>query len=480
MKNFKVSSSANGKVFRNGLYSTAILAAAIVLAVLINLLVGAIPKKYTEFDLSAAKMYTLGDSSRQLMQSLDQDVTVYYLCETGSEDAIITKLLDHYADESGHFHWEQKDPALYPTFAAQYGAENASTGSLIVVSGENSEVLNAAELYEYDYSDYYTTGAANVTFGGEKQISSAIYKLTAAAESHAYYTTNHGEQALTSTLTDALESQNLTVSALDLLSQTIPEDCDLLVINDPAQDFSGAGSLVDELGQLRSYLSNGGRVLLLTDSYYSTPNLDAVMAEFGLTRTEGLVVEGDTNHYLNGYPALYLLPDYASTEESTALDGVNTSRRVLLQMAQGITLTETEHVVSDALLVSSDSAYSKPEGYEMTTTEKADGDIAGPFTLAAYARNEDTGAQVIWVNCGNMDNEGIYQVIPGNVAFLQGCAASLAGQESAVLIDSKALEAAPLEVPGIAASTLGLLFVIVLPAALLAVGAVVVVLRRRK
>lgn len=480
MKNFKFSSSANGKVFRNGLYSTAILAAAIVLAVLINLLVGAIPKRYTEFDLSAAKMYTLGDSSRQLMQSLDQDVTVYYLCETGSEDAIITKLLDHYADESGHFHWEQKDPALYPTFAAQYGAENASTGSLIVVSGENSEVLNAAELYEYDYSDYYTTGAANVTFGGEKQISSAIYKLTAAAESHAYYTTNHGEQALTSTLTDALESQNLTVSALDLLSQTIPEDCDLLVINDPAQDFSGAGSLVDELGQLRSYLSNGGRVLLLTDSYYSTPNLDAVMAEFGLTRTEGLVVEGDTNHYLNGYPALYLLPDYASTEESTALDGVNTSRRVLLQMAQGITLTETEHVVSDALLVSSDSAYSKPEGYEMTTTEKADGDIAGPFTLAAYARNEDTGAQVIWVNCGNMDNEGIYQVIPGNVTFLQGCAASLAGQESAVLIDSKALEAAPLEVPGIATSTLGLLFVIVLPAALLAVGAVVVVLRRRK
>ena len=249
---------------------------------------------------------------------------------------------------------------------------------------------------------------------------------------------------------------------------------------DGANNNFTAGSLVDELGQLRSYLSNGGRVLLLTDSYYSTPNLDAVMAEFGLTRTEGLVVEGDTNHYLNGYPALYLLPDYASTEESTALDGVNTSRRVLLQMAQGITLTETEHVVSDALLVSSDSAYSKPEGYEMTTTEKADGDIAGPFTLAAYARNEDTGAQVIWVNCGNMDNEGIYQVIPGNVTFLQGCAASLAGQESAVLIDSKALEAAPLEVPGIAASTLGLLFVIVLPAALLAVGAVVVVLRRRK
>ena len=476
----KQSSSGDGRVFRSGVWSAAIAAAVIVLAVLVNLIVRAIPSRYTEFDLSEAGLYTLSESSRQVADDLTQDVTIYYLAQTGNEDQIISKLLDKYAAQSSHITWELKDPAVYPTFAAQYGAQDLTSGGLILVCGEQSKVLDTAELYDYDYSDYAATGAANVTFDGESKITSAIYQLTSGESRHVYYTTNHGEQALTSTLTDALESQNLTVSALDLLSQTIPEDCDLLVINDPAQDFSGAGSLVDELGQLRSYLSNGGRVLLLTDSYYSTPNLDAVMAEFGLTRTEGLVVEGDTNHYLNGYPALYLLPDYASTEESTALDGVNTSRRVLLQMAQGITLTETEHVVSDALLVSSDSAYSKPEGYEMTTTEKADGDIAGPFTLAAYARNEDTGAQVIWVNCGNMDNEGIYQVIPGNVTFLQGCAVSLAGQESAVLIDSKALEAAPLEVPSIAASTLGLLFVIVLPAALLAVGAVVVVLRRRK
>ena len=76
--------------------------------------------------------------------------------------------------------------------------------------------------------------------------------------------------------------------------------------------------------------------MLTTDSYYSTPNLDALMAEFGLTRTTGLVVEGDSGHYLNGYP-YYLLPDYATDTESGTLDGIDTSRRVLLQMAQGIT-----------------------------------------------------------------------------------------------------------------------------------------------
>ena len=456
MKNFKFSSSANGKVFRNGLYSTAILAAAIVLAVLINLLVGAIPKKYTEFDLSAAKMYTLGDSSRQLMQSLDQDVTVYYLCETGSEDAIITKLLDHYADESGHFHWEQKDPALYPTFAAQYGAENASTGSLIVVSGENSEVLNAAELYEYDYSDYYTTSAANVTFGGEKQISSAIYKLTAAAESHAYYTTNHGEQALTSSLTEALKAQNIDAQPLNLLTGTIPEDCDLLIISDPASDFAADG-LVDEIAQLQAYLENGGKVLLTTSGYTETPNLDAVMAQFGLAREPGLVVEGDAGH---------------------ALYGVNQSTHVMLSVAQGITITETDDVTAEPLLYTTEDAYSK-QGFDASSSSaKEAGDTDGPFSLAVWARNDSTGAEVIWIGCPNMDNEQVYQSIPGNLTFLQGCAASLVGQS--LLIDTKALEAAPITVPASASMTLGMVFVFVLPAAVLIAGAVEVLLRRRR
>ena len=476
MKKFKLTSSANGKVFRSGVYSTAILAAAIVLAVLLNLLVGALPKKYTEFDLSEAKMYTLGDSSKKLVQSLDQDVTVYYLCETGSEDAILTKLLDHYADESSHFRWEQKDPAIYPTFAAQYGASDVSTGSLIVVSGENNVVLDAADLYEYDYSDYYTTGSANVTFGGEKQITSAIYKLTAAEETHAYYTTNHGEQALTSSLTEALEAQNITAQPLDLLTSTIPDDCDLLIINDPTSDFASDG-LVDEISQLQTYLENGGRVLLTTNGYDETPNLDAVMAQFGLAREAGLVVEGDSSPALYGYP-YSLFPDYGTTDESTALDGVNRSTHVMLSVAQGITITETDGVTAESLLNTSEDAYSKLNFDTSSTTDKENGDTDGPFSLAVWARNETTGAEVIWIGCPNMDNEQLYQSIPGNLTFLQGCAASMVGQD--ILIDTKALEASPITIPASTATTLGLVFVFVLPAAVLIAGAVVVLLRRRK
>ena len=124
-----------GRIFRSGVYSTAILAAAVVLAVLVNLVVQAIPVRYTEFDLSEGGLYTLGSTSAQLAGSLEQDVTIYYLCETGSEDAIITGLLDQYAAAGSHIRWQQIDPAVYPTFAARYGAETVSTGSLILDAG---------------------------------------------------------------------------------------------------------------------------------------------------------------------------------------------------------------------------------------------------------------------------------------------------------------------------------------------------------
>ena len=59
MKSFpKDKTALNGRVFRSGLYSAAITAAVLVLAVLVNLLVRALPTKYTTFDLSEAGLYT--------------------------------------------------------------------------------------------------------------------------------------------------------------------------------------------------------------------------------------------------------------------------------------------------------------------------------------------------------------------------------------------------------------------------------------
>lgn len=477
-----------GRVFRTGLYSTALTAVVLAVVVVLNLVVRALPARYTTADVSVSGLYTLGEESQKLMRSLEQDVTAYYLAQTGSEDAYLTKLLDRYASASEHFTWQQKDPAVYPTFAAQYDAQDIGEGGLILVSGTDSVTVAAADLYEYDYTNYYTTGSYDVQFDGEEQITTAIYNLTSGEQSKAYYTTNHGETALSTTLTEAIRKQNISLQALNLLSEEIPADCALLIVNMPQSDFMAAGALVDEAGQLADYLDAGGSVLLVTDAYYDTPNLDAVMARFGLSRVEGIVVEGDGSYCVStSYSSAMwslpgetcLLPTVEYTEASGITDNL-TDTLVVLPIAQGIALAETEGVTAETLLSTSDSAYSKVAGYALETTDREEGDLSGPFALAAWAQEDATGAQAVWVSCGNLTADSADSAVNGgNSTFLLQCAAAMTGQSSDILIAAKSLEGNQLTISAATASLVGGAFLIALPAVILVGGAVVTLRRRR-
>jgi len=141
----------------------------------------------------------------------------------------------------------------------------------------------------------------------------------------------------------------------------------------------------------------------------------------------------------------------------------------MLSVAQGITIAETDGVTAEPLLNTTGDAYSKLNYNEAATTAKESGDTDGPFALAAWARNESAGSEVIWVGCPNVDSEQVYQSIPGNLTFLQSCAAALVGQS--MLIDTKALEAAPITVAASTSMALAMVFVFVLPATVLIAGA---------
>ena len=45
-----------------------------------------------------------------------------------------------------------------------------------------------------------------------------------------------------------------------------------------------------------------------TDPSVSTPNLNALLAEYGMSPMEGLVVEGDAGHHAQGYASATLTP----------------------------------------------------------------------------------------------------------------------------------------------------------------------------
>lgn len=467
--------AARRRNLRNGAYASVLAVVVLVLVILLNLVVGAVPTKFTQFDISTGKMFTLSDTTKTMLKELNTDVTAYYLAETGNEDSNITRILDRYAGESSHFTWQQRDPALYPTFAQQYDAQDASSSSVVLVCGDNHTVVDYNDMYTADYSSYYTTGSYTMSFSAENALSSAIAKVTREKSYVLYQMTGHGEAALESDFTATLENAGVTVQDLNLLTtDTVPEDAAAVLLNDPQADLSTL-----DADAIRTYLKNGGSLFVTTDLTVSTPNLDALLAEYGMTRQEGLVIENDNNYYAYRYPQTYLLPELKSNDITA---GVTDGMYVFTPVAQGIVKQEdTENLTLTTLLATSSTAYSMLDYAEATTVEQGTNDPTGPFDLAVAAENSDTGAKVVWVNCASVLNSQMNSAVSGgNAQLLTSAVNWMTGEENGVVIDSKSMSAETLTVPANATMLLGLLFTILLPLACIVAGIAIVLVRRRR
>ena len=128
----------------------------IVIVVVINLIVGEIPSKYTQIDISESKVYSIGEQTKSFLKDLNKNVSIYQVTQSGSEDETITNLLQKYEEESNHIEVVQKDPVVNPQFVSEYTSENVSSNSLIVVCGERSKVVEYSSMYEQsiDYNTY--------------------------------------------------------------------------------------------------------------------------------------------------------------------------------------------------------------------------------------------------------------------------------------------------------------------------------------
>lgn len=173
----KFKDTINKKYLKNGSYSSIMIVVFIAIIIVINMIVGNLPSKYTQLDISSEKLYTIGDETKAMLKDLDKDVTIYQIAQSGSEDETISNLLQRYADESAHITVEQKDPVVNPKFVSEYTSDNLSSNSLIVVCGDRNKVVNYNNIYEssldYNTYSYKTTG-----FDGEGQITSAIAYVT--------------------------------------------------------------------------------------------------------------------------------------------------------------------------------------------------------------------------------------------------------------------------------------------------------------
>ena len=209
--------------FRVGGYSMAAAAIVVVIAVVANLLVNALPASATQFDTSQGAMYTLSQETTDLLAGLEEDVTVYWIVQSGQEDETLSTLLDRYTGRSDHLILEKKDPDVDPGFLSEYVTGTVYNNSLIVTSDTRDTYVSYGDIYTYEYSDDYTS--YNVSFNGESALTSAIDYVLRDTLPKVYTLTGHGEEDLTASFQAAVEKQNVDLEELSLLtSQSVPED----------------------------------------------------------------------------------------------------------------------------------------------------------------------------------------------------------------------------------------------------------------
>ena len=341
----------------------------IAVVIVFNLIVGQIPEAYRNLDVSSTKIYDISDTTTELLDSLDSDVDMTVLAVKDSTDERITTFLSRYAALSDKIHMEWIDPVLHPSALTDYD----TTENTIVVSCEDTgktTTVSFDDILVLDEYSYYYYGTESYTeFDGEGQLTGAVNYVTNDTDHTIYQTTGHGESSLSTTITDLMEKNSYTLSEVNLLMTTfVPDDCDLLLMDAPTTDLSA-----DESEMLRSYLADGGKVMILFGDTSSAelPNLSEVLSEYGMEAADGYIAD-PTRCYQGNY--YYIFPELSVSGDMA--DGIS-SEMVLLTNAHGMNLVDParDTISTTSFMSSSDQSYAVTE----ETQEQ------GSYTLGAVA-----------------------------------------------------------------------------------------------
>ena len=88
--------SLSTRTARVGGYSFVLSLVVLAILVAVNVLAEKLPSSWTQFDISAAQLYSLTADTKAVVTNLDQDVTIYWISQAGQEDTVIENLLDRY------------------------------------------------------------------------------------------------------------------------------------------------------------------------------------------------------------------------------------------------------------------------------------------------------------------------------------------------------------------------------------------------
>ncbi len=466
--------SVSGKGIRLGAYSVMGIVVAAVVTVLINLGLNYVPDRYIAFDVTANKLYTLTEDTKEMIGGLNEDVTVYVLADEAAKDEDLDNTLQQIKGLSKHVTVNYIDPLANPKFYYNYVQEEPTGNSLIVEGPKGSAVIDYNDIYQYDMN--YATYQYTVTgYDGEGQILAAIARVTTEDPPIFYLIMGHDELAFEESFLKTLSKENLVYENLNLNTvDEIPEDAQGIIINAPASDYSE-----DDVTKIVSYLDQGGNALIApvwTDT--DMKNFEQILEYYGISLVDGLIIEEDRTHY---YQVPYwLFPDVEDTAVTKRVSGGS----VFVPYASGLEYEEdVDDLFYTPFLWTSSSAFSKQEIFDGEDYSRSADAVDGPFVIGLSVEKsvgEDAVSRAAFVSSEQIFTSSADKVVPGyNMKLFGSIVSSLAEHESSVSVPVKYFDIGYLTFSARTVYVVGFLSIILLPLSCLIVGLVIWLRRRR-
>ena len=374
----------NWNKFKRGGMATALSVVFIAIVVALNLLVSALTDRFPslDIDLTAQKVNSLSDQALEIAKNVDREVTIYLIgtqegyeqnqiyssyVQRGMQYSQVSSLVKRLVEANPLISMEYVDPDTNPEFISQYESDSLATGKVLVESDLRHTVLTVNDLFIINQE----TGST-INSKVDSALAGALELVNMDTVPVMSIITGHGEMLSTSNMAafvDNMEQNNFQVEEVDILTQEIPENTQVLMIATPTTDFS-----TEEIDKIRAYLDDETRdqqVTLLVSAYPSQgelPNLAAFLEEWGVQVGTGVVAETDSNY------AAYDARGVLVTASPLVLTS-NTYSRLLSYYSAPITLTfeENNGISTTPLWTTQASAY-------VITADMTEEDAANPET----------------------------------------------------------------------------------------------------
>ena len=246
--------------------------------------------------------------------------------------------------------------------------------------------------------DYSTYQQIDIT---EEAITNAILDVTTTVKPKIYFLTGHNMYSddYFQYLKNAFIEEVNEVAQLNLLTAgKVPDDCNVLVITALKEDIKEM-----EKDRLIDYIKKGGEILLLLD-----PNLDniklanfqKVLDEYGVSISNGFILEGDSNKMISGAPNFVI----STINRSSAITkNMTMDLNVCLMNSGKLTIASNDdlrakNVTVETLATVSDKAFYRTDLQSPSQSKISSDTDANGATVAAMITkqiNENTVSKVI-------------------------------------------------------------------------------------